>query len=126
MARVRAAFAAAGYTADALADLLGPVAGAALARRTPLGPHVADAFARTEWLRSHGGLALAGARLEVAPDVAQEQIGDPGAEDPRHVVLRQGTGLRRAKAVDTATAALVGAWEVMCPRGAARRRRRGA
>lgn len=83
----------------------------------PLGPHVADAFERTAWLRRHNDGALAAARLVVADDVAQELIGDPGAEDPRHVVLRQNAGLRRAREVDTATAALVGACEGTAPVG---------
>jgi len=47
--------------------------------------------------------------VRLAPDVVQEQLGLPGAEDPEHVVLRQQIGLRRAFAADTGTAALVGA-----------------
>ena len=45
----------------------------------------------------------------------QEQLGQPGAEDPEHVVLRQQTGLRRAFGSDTATAALVGACDGTLP-----------
>lgn len=48
-------------------------------------------------------------RWRLAPDVSQETIGEPGAEDPEHIVLRQLTGLRRAMRVDTATAAVLGA-----------------
>lgn len=75
----------------------------------PLGPHVAEAFARLAWLEARDDAALLAARLVVADDLNQELIGEPGAEDPRHVVLRQAGGLRRARKVDTATAALVGA-----------------
>lgn len=42
-------------------------------------------------------------------DVAQESIGEPGAEDPSHIVLRQRGGLLRAIAADTALAAVFGA-----------------
>jgi hypothetical protein len=75
----------------------------------PLGPYVAEAFARTAWLRARDDSALLGARLSVAESLTQELIGEPGAEDPTHVVLRQSEGFRRARRVDTATAALVGA-----------------
>lgn len=42
-------------------------------------------------------------------DVKQETIGEPGAADPQHIVLRQRTGLLRAIEVDTAEAAVLGA-----------------
>jgi hypothetical protein len=48
-------------------------------------------------------------RLVVRPDVQQETLGAPGAEDPGTVVLRQQRGLRRARRADTVEAALVGA-----------------
>lgn len=48
-------------------------------------------------------------RLLLPVDVQQETIGAPGAEDPTAVVLRQQRGLRRARQVDTVTAALAGA-----------------
>ncbi len=76
----------------------------------PLGPHLATWLDRQRWLADHGSDAsVAAATLRLAPDVVQEQLGLPGAEDPEHVVLRQQTGLRRAFAADTGTAALVGA-----------------
>jgi len=53
--------------------------------------------------------ALLAARLVVRPDVQQETLGAPGAEDPHTVVLRQQRGLRRARKADTVEAALVGA-----------------
>ena len=48
-------------------------------------------------------------RLVVRSDIQQESVGQPGAEDPDTVVLRQQRGLRRARRVDTVEAALVGA-----------------
>jgi hypothetical protein len=48
-------------------------------------------------------------RLRARPDVRQETVGAPGAEDPETVLLRQQRGLRRARQVDTVAAALVGA-----------------
>lgn len=42
-------------------------------------------------------------------DVVQETVGEPGAEDPTHVVLRQRTGLLRAIKVGTADGAVLGA-----------------
>ncbi|MDF1603636.1 methyltransferase [Nocardioides sp. YIM 152315] len=48
-------------------------------------------------------------RPVVRPDVQQETLGAPGAEDPEAVVLRQQRGLRRARRADTVEAALVGA-----------------
>jgi SAM-dependent methyltransferase len=48
-------------------------------------------------------------RLRTRPDVRQETVGAPGAEDPETVLLRQQRGLRRARQVDTVAAALVGA-----------------
>lgn len=42
-------------------------------------------------------------------DVVQETIGEPGADDPEHVVFRQRRGLLRAIKADTALAATLGA-----------------
>jgi hypothetical protein len=47
--------------------------------------------------------------LVTRADVQQETVGSPGAEDPETIVLRQQTGLRRARRVDTVEAGLVGA-----------------
>lgn len=85
---------------------------------TPLGPHIADAFRRSEWLRAHpGDDGLGAERLLLSDGVIQEQVGRPGADEPEHVVLRQRFGLRRARLVDTATAALVGACDGTLPLG---------
>jgi hypothetical protein len=48
-------------------------------------------------------------RLVTRADVQQETLGAPGAEDPEAIVLRQQTGLRRARRADTVEAALAGA-----------------
>lgn len=48
-------------------------------------------------------------RWRVHPEVVQETLGQPGAEDPAHLVLRQSYGLGRALEADTALAAFVGA-----------------
>ncbi len=42
-------------------------------------------------------------------NVVQESIGEPGAQDPTHIVLRQRTGLLRAIRVSTADGAVLGA-----------------
>ncbi len=77
----------------------------------PLAPHLTAWLDRRAWLAGCDDDGLLAARLCVAPDVVQEQIGQPGADDPEHVVLRRAGGLRPAVRVDTATAALVGASE---------------
>jgi hypothetical protein len=56
--------------------------------------------------------------LRVALDVVQEQIGEPGAEDPGHIVLRQRHGLMRARTAGTAEAGFVGACDGALPVGA--------
>ena len=48
-------------------------------------------------------------RLGLRVDVVQETHGEPGAEDPETIVLRQRRGLCRAREVDTIEAALAGA-----------------
>ena len=54
-------------------------------------------------------------RLATTPDVTQETLGRPGAEDPEHIVLRRGSGFGRAVEVDTALAAVVGACDGELP-----------
>jgi methylase of polypeptide subunit release factors len=75
----------------------------------PLGPEIADWGRRVDLERSLDDDALLGTRLTARVDVRQETFGEPGAEDPEQIVLRQQRGLRRARQVDTAEAALVGA-----------------
>ncbi|MGH3364119.1 MAG: DUF7059 domain-containing protein [Nocardioidaceae bacterium] len=75
----------------------------------PLGREVADRAGRVELERSLDDDALVAARLVVRSDVRQETFGQPGAEDPEQIVLRQQRGLRRARKTDTVEAGLVGA-----------------
>lgn len=73
----------------------------------PIAPAVAA------WASARDALAaspdLTATRPQRAEDVVQETRGEPGAADPQAIVLRQDRRLRRARLVDTATAALVGA-----------------
>ena len=73
----------------------------------PLGPEVAAWARRTDLLHDPGDLL--NRRLVVREDVRQETVGTPGAADPGVLVLRQQRGMRRARQVDTVTAAAVGA-----------------
>ena len=75
----------------------------------PIAPTIADWGRAVEDLRSLDDDALGARHLVARPDVRQETVGEPGAEDPEHIVLRQQRGLRRARTADTVEAALVGA-----------------
>lgn len=74
----------------------------------PLGETVVAHFERQDYLRTHDDAALLTAHFALAPEVVQEQVGLPGAEDPEHVVLRQNRGMRRATKVDTVAAGFTG------------------
>ena len=82
----------------------------------PLGSAVSSYFAALDALPEPDGELLA-LRLRAAPDVVQEQIGQPGAQDPEHIVLRQQHGLKRARTVATAEAGFVGACDGTLPVG---------
>jgi len=73
----------------------------------PIGPEVTAL--RVQLDRSLDDAALLASRLLARSDVRQETVGEPGAEDPERIVLRQQRGLRRARTVDTVEAGLVGA-----------------
>jgi hypothetical protein len=75
----------------------------------PLGPEVADWGRRVELERSLDDEALLATHLVARSDVRQETFGQPGAEDPERIVLRQQRGLRRARQADTVEAGLLGA-----------------
>jgi hypothetical protein len=81
----------------------------------PLAPHLTSWLDRRAWLADRNDDQLLAATVHAARDVVQEQVGQPGAEDPEHVILRRLGGLRPAVRVDTATAALVGASEGTLP-----------
>jgi hypothetical protein len=74
----------------------------------PLGPEVGDWAERCDRL-AEGDEEVLGTAWRRRPDVRQETLGEPGAADPETIVLRQQRGMRRARQVDTATAAVVGA-----------------
>lgn len=69
----------------------------------PLGPEISD------WGRRIAYDVTPASTLLRRPDVLQETLGIPGAEDPERIVLRQQRGMRRAVEASTAEAALVGA-----------------
>jgi hypothetical protein len=75
----------------------------------PIGPEVSAHFARVETVQLFDDDQLGVARLVARADLRQETFGAPGAEDPAEIVLRQQRLFRRARQVDTAEAALVGA-----------------
>lgn len=85
----------------------------------PLGPTVGAWFAATGWLAGPGSTdaGLAAAHLRTADGLDEERYAEPGAQDPRAILLRQHTGLLRAREVDTATAGLVGACDGTLPVG---------
>lgn len=75
----------------------------------PLGPEVERWLDVVQWLRATDDDGLADTRLLVADDVHTEQIGQPGAEDPSVLMLRQRGAMCRSRTVDTALGGLVGA-----------------
>ncbi|MGO3088427.1 MAG: DUF7059 domain-containing protein [Galactobacter sp.] len=73
---------------------------------TPLGPALAASVFRADALaKVDVGLVHA----VPAPDTTVETHAVPGEEHPRAIVLRQGSGLRRTRGMDTALAGLVSA-----------------
>ncbi|WP_435846134.1 DUF7059 domain-containing protein [Streptomyces diacarni] len=74
----------------------------------PLGEVIRAHFARQDFLRLTNDAALLEHRYVLADEVVQEEIGEPGAEDPQYVVLRQNRGMRRAMTVDTVGAGFAG------------------
>ncbi|ELS55127.1 DUF7059 domain-containing protein [Streptomyces viridochromogenes] len=74
----------------------------------PLGDTVRAYFDRLDYLRARDDAALLADHFKLVPEVVQEQVGLPGAEDPEHVVLRQNRGMRRATKVDTVGAGFAG------------------
>lgn len=75
----------------------------------PLGPEVGQWLDRVDLLAGLDDDAVLDTAWRVRPDVREESHGAPGAADPEVIVLRQQRGMRRARQVDTVTAALVGA-----------------
>ncbi|WP_329162713.1 class I SAM-dependent methyltransferase [Streptomyces sp. NBC_01717] len=83
----------------------------------PLGEAVEAHFALQDYLRTHDDAALLADHFTLAPEVMQEQVGLPGAEDPEHVVLRQNRGMRRATKVDAVGAGFAGVCDGTLPAG---------
>ncbi|NHC44337.1 methyltransferase [Motilibacter sp. K478] len=79
---------------------------------------LSDRLDAERWLAERDDPALLQARLRVRDDVVQEQHGEPGAEEPSTIVLRQQRGQRAADSVSTEAAALVGASDGTLPVGA--------
>ena len=75
----------------------------------PIGPAIHAWGDAVSGLARLGDDDLLAQRLVVRPDVQQETVGQPGAEDPETIVLRQQRGFRRARTADTVEAGLVGA-----------------
>jgi methylase of polypeptide subunit release factors len=72
----------------------------------PVGPHLAAAVERADWLAAHDVTA---AHFLVAEDVTEERHQRPGAEHPGVILLRQGVGLRRTNLLSTELAGFVSA-----------------
>ncbi|MFI8437087.1 methyltransferase [Streptomyces sp. NPDC079020] len=83
----------------------------------PLGPVIADHFARQDYLREQDDAALLAGHFTLSAEVVQEQVGLPGAEDPEHVVLRQHRGMMRATKVDAVAAGFAGVCDGSLPAG---------
>jgi hypothetical protein len=80
----------------------------------PVGPHLAAAVGRGDWLAEHteqaaSGIGIADEFLLVADDVTEERHQRPGAEHPGVILLRQGAGLRRTTLLSTELAGFVSA-----------------
>ncbi|OUM42019.1 DUF7059 domain-containing protein [Arthrobacter sedimenti] len=80
----------------------------------PVGPHLAAAVGRSDWLAAHtehaaSGIGIADEFLLVADDVTEERHQRPGAEHPGVILLRQGAGLRRTTLLSTELAGFVSA-----------------
>lgn len=73
----------------------------------PVGPHLADALVRVQWLKARTDLS--NEYLLVASDVTEERHQKPGAEHPGVILLRQGAGLRRTNLLSTELAGFVSA-----------------
>ena len=81
----------------------------------PAGAYVTGVLAGIADAYRLGDADLLSAALRIAPGVTQEYHGPPGFTDPEKIVLRQAGGLRRARQVDTVTAALAGVCDGTMP-----------
>ncbi|WP_316670764.1 methyltransferase [uncultured Propionibacterium sp.] len=74
----------------------------------PVGPALSSGWKAID-ARAMRDDELFAAHCALSPDVVQETSGAPGAANPSRVVLRQGTGLRRAVEVSTSLGGVLGA-----------------
>ncbi|WP_061961541.1 DUF7059 domain-containing protein [Demequina flava] len=79
------------------------------ALQSPLGPHLIDVLAASDWLAGASDQEVLDTAFTVAPDVTKETYGRPLQHEPEHILIRQGGGLGRSIKADTALAGLVGA-----------------
>jgi hypothetical protein len=83
----------------------------------PISPALVAEQAGVRLVRELTDEDLLAARWQVSGDVALETVGQPGAADPEHLVLRQQRGMRRGAEVDTALGGVVGACDGDLPLG---------
>ncbi len=83
----------------------------------PIGPAIGTRLDTVAALRDRPDAELLDRHWVVADDLSEESLADPGGADPRHIVLRQERGFRRAVEVDTALAGVVGACDGELPLG---------
>ncbi len=74
----------------------------------PIAPALAAEFAAVARASEQTDAALLAGRWTLALDVIEQTEGRPGAADPEHLIFRQQRGFRRATALDTASAAILG------------------
>jgi hypothetical protein len=75
----------------------------------PMGPALAAELDAVDRLSGMADDQILDIRWRLTDDVVEETTGRPGQADPQHIVFRQQAGFRRAIAVDTATAGILGA-----------------
>lgn len=75
----------------------------------PIGPALAAELAAVALVRRLGDDQVLQRHWRLAEEVVEQTQGVPGLADPQQIVLRSPRGFRRAQAVDTATAAILGA-----------------
>jgi methylase of polypeptide subunit release factors len=75
----------------------------------PIAPALDAGLSAVDRLAEMTDEMILATRWHLADDVVEETTGRPGDADPEHVVFRQQRGFRRAVALDTATAGILGA-----------------
>ena len=79
------------------------------AAEQPIGPAFGAELRALEQIRRLSDEELLARHWQLAEDVVEETQGVPGLGDPQHIVYRQQRGFRRARTLDTETAAILGA-----------------